>query len=149
MGAVLVARGDDVVFSRGYGAANLEWNVPHDPSTKFRLGSITKQFTSALILLLEEDGRLSIQDPVSRHIPDTPAAWKDITLYHLLTHTSGIHNFTALPDYPVRQVQPATPAEQYAHIRDEPLDFPPGPRPSLQQLRLPAARLPDRTTGSR
>jgi len=126
MGSALVASGDDVVFSKGYGYANLEWNVPNDPSTKFRLGSITKQFTSALILLLEEDGKLSIQDPVSRHIPEAPASWSGITLYHLLTHTSGIHNFTALPDYRVRQVQPSSPAAQLDRLRDEPLDFEPG-----------------------
>jgi len=126
MGSALVARGDEIVFSKGYGYANLEWDVPNDPSTKFRLGSITKQFTSALILLLEEDGKLSIQDPVSRHVPEAPASWSDITLYHLLTHTSGIHNFTALPDYRVRQVQPSSPAAQLERLRDEPLDFAPG-----------------------
>jgi CubicO group peptidase (beta-lactamase class C family) len=126
MGSVLVARGDEVVFSKGYGYANLEWDVPNDPATKFRLGSITKQFTSALILLLEEDGKLSIQDPVSRHVPEAPASWHGITLHHLLTHTSGIRNFTALPDYRVRQVQPSSPAAQLERLRDEPLDFAPG-----------------------
>jgi CubicO group peptidase (beta-lactamase class C family) len=126
MGAVLVARGDEVVFSKAYGSANLEWNIPNDPSTKFRVGSITKQFTAALILRLEEDGKLTTQDPLSRHVPDAPATWKDITLFHLLTHTSGIRNFTALPDYRIRQVQPSSPAEELERLRGEPLDFAPG-----------------------
>ena len=126
MGAVLVARGDEVVFSKAYGSANLEWNVPNDPSTKFRIGSITKQFTSALILLLEQDGKLSIQDLLSRHVENTPPAWKDITLFHLLTHTSGIRNFTALPDYRLKQLQPGSPAQVLERLRDEPLDFVPG-----------------------
>jgi CubicO group peptidase (beta-lactamase class C family) len=126
MGAALVARGDDVIFSKAYGSANLEWNVPNEPATKFRIGSITKQFTAALILLLEEDGKLTLQDPLGRHVAGVPASWKGITLFHLLTHTSGIRNFTALPDYRVRQVQPSSPAETLERLRGEPLDFPPG-----------------------
>src|SRR5215510_7840429 len=63
MGSVLVARGNDVLFSKGYGSANLEWAIPNTPSTKFRLGSITKQFTAASILLLEERGKLNVEDP--------------------------------------------------------------------------------------
>ena len=126
MGAVLVARGDEVIFSQAYGSANLEWKVPNDTSTKFRIGSVTKQFTAALILLLEQDGKLSIQDLLSRHVENTPASWKDITLFHLLTHTSGIRNFTALPDYRLKQLQPGSPAEVLERLRDEPLDFVPG-----------------------
>jgi CubicO group peptidase (beta-lactamase class C family) len=70
MGSVLVARGTAVVFNKGYGSANLEWNIPNTSTTKFRLGSITKQFTAASILLLEERGKLSVQDPVKKYIPD-------------------------------------------------------------------------------
>src|SRR4030095_11708694 len=64
MGSVLVARGADVLLSKGYGSANLEWEIPNTPQTKFRLGSITKQFTAASILLLEERGKLKVEDPV-------------------------------------------------------------------------------------
>src|SRR5204863_3756533 len=64
MGAVLVARGSEVLLSKGYGAANLELDVPNTPKTKFRLGSLTKQFTAASILLLEERGKLKVEDPV-------------------------------------------------------------------------------------
>src|SRR6266699_250185 len=98
MGTVLVARGTDVVLSKGYGSANLEWDIPNTPSTKFRLGSITKQFTAASILLLEERGKLKTEDPIKKYLADAPAAWDTITIYHLLTHTSGIPNFTSLPE---------------------------------------------------
>src|SRR5438477_5787637 len=64
MGTALVARGSQVLFSKGYGSANLEWDVPNSPNTKFRLGSVTKQFTAASILLLEERGKLSVNDTV-------------------------------------------------------------------------------------
>jgi CubicO group peptidase (beta-lactamase class C family) len=88
MGTVLVARGSQVLFSKGYGSADLEWDVPNAPNTKFRLGSVTKQFTAASILLLEERGKLSVNDPVKKYLPDAPAAWDKITIVHLLTHTS-------------------------------------------------------------
>ena len=74
MGTALVARGDKVLFSKGYGFANLEWHIPNDPATKFRIASITKQFTAAAILLLEERGKLAIDDPVKEYLPDAPAA---------------------------------------------------------------------------
>jgi len=88
-GSVLVARGSDVIVSRGYGLANVEWNVPSSPSTRFKVASITKQFTAAAILLLEERGRLKIDDLVKTHLPEAPATWDRITLFHLLTHTAG------------------------------------------------------------
>src|SRR5689334_3431443 len=99
MGTVLVARGDQVILNKGYGSANLEWNIPNTPTTKFRLGSITKQFTAASILLLEERGKLKIDDPVKKYLTDAPAAWDAITIDNLLTHTSGIFNFTSLPGF--------------------------------------------------
>src|SRR5215471_10690546 len=84
MGTVLVARGSDVILSKGYGSANLEWDIPNTPATKFRLGSITKQFTAACILLLEERGKLKLDDPIAKYIPDRPAAWAKVTIFHLL-----------------------------------------------------------------
>jgi CubicO group peptidase (beta-lactamase class C family) len=93
MGTVLVARGSEVLFSKGYGFANLEWDVPNTPNTKFRLGSVTKQFTAASILLLEERGKLSVSDPVKMYLPDAPAAWDKITVFHVLTHTAGHSEF--------------------------------------------------------
>ena len=94
MGSVLVAQNDQVLLDKGYGYANLEWQIPDSPQAKFRLGSITKQFTAACILLLEERGKLKTDDPVKKYMPDAPAAWDKITIYNLLTHTSGIPSFT-------------------------------------------------------
>src|SRR5271167_1428962 len=90
MGTVLVAKSDRVLLNKGYGMANLEWEIPNAPDVKFRLGSMTKQFTATLILLLQEEGKLNIEDPVSKYLPDTPKAWEKITLADLLGHTSGI-----------------------------------------------------------
>jgi CubicO group peptidase (beta-lactamase class C family) len=126
MGTVLVARRSEVLLSKGYGSANLEWNVPNAPNTKFRLGSVTKQFTAASILLLQERGKLSVNDPVKKYMPDAPAAWDQITIFNLLTHTSGIPNFTSFPDYAKLEPFAATPAELVARFRDKPLDFQPG-----------------------
>jgi CubicO group peptidase (beta-lactamase class C family) len=126
MGAVLVARGDQVLFSRSYGSANLELGVANSPDTRFRIGSLTKQFTAAAILLLEERGKLSTGDPVKKFHAEAPGAWDRITLAHLLTHTSGIPNFTTFPDYASFSLAPTTPADNVAHFRDKPLDFEPG-----------------------
>src|SRR6516164_7420559 len=126
MGSVLVAEDGKILLDKGYGFANLEWQVPNTPTTKFRLGSITKQFTAASILLLEERGKLKVEDPVKKYMQDAPAAWDKITIFHLLTHTSGIPSFTGFPDY--RKLEPfaTTAAELVARFRDKPLDFQPG-----------------------
>ncbi len=126
MGSVLVARGSEALLSKGYGSADLEWAIPNSPDTKFRLGSVTKQFTAACILLLEERGKLSVNDPVKKYMPDAPAAWDKVTIFNLLTHTSGIPNFTSFPDYAKLEPFATTPAELVARFRDKPLDFPPG-----------------------
>src|SRR5579871_4957161 len=126
MGTVLVARGNDILINKGYGMANLEWDIPNSPPTKFRLGSITKQFTAACILLLEERGKLKIDDPVKKYMPDAPAAWDKITIFHVLTHTSGIPSFTGFPDYRSTEAFATTPEKLVARFRDKPLDFQPG-----------------------
>src|SRR6478735_6848135 len=126
MGTVLVAQDGKVLLDKGYGFANLEWEVPNTPTTKFRLGSITKQFTAASILLLEERGKLKIEDPIKKYIPDAPASWDKITLYNLLTHTSGVKNFTSLPEYRTRQLSPTTAEKSVALLYNLPLDFSPG-----------------------
>jgi CubicO group peptidase (beta-lactamase class C family) len=126
MGAVLVARGDEILLSKGYGYADLEWKIPNTSETKFRLASITKQFTAASVLLLEERGQLRVEDPVAKYIPDAPKAWSKITIFNLLTHTSGIPNFTALPDYASTKGVGISPEQRIAQLRDRPLDFDPG-----------------------
>jgi CubicO group peptidase (beta-lactamase class C family) len=126
MGSVLVARHGQVLLSKGYGFADAEWDVKNTPSTKFRLGSVTKQFTAASILLLEERGKLHVDDRVKKYLPDAPPAWDQITIRHLLTRTSGIPNFTSFPDYRSMETISTTPQKLVARFRDKPLDFQPG-----------------------
>jgi CubicO group peptidase (beta-lactamase class C family) len=126
MGSVLVERSGQILLSKGYGSANLEWDIPNAPTTKFRLGSLTKQFTAAAILLLEDRSKLKVDDPVKKYLPDAPPAWDKVTILHLLTHTSGIPAFTAFPDYASLQTLPTFPKELVRRFRDKPLDFEPG-----------------------
>jgi CubicO group peptidase (beta-lactamase class C family) len=125
-GSILIARDGRVLVSQGYGMANLEHEVPNTPQTKFRLGSITKQFTAMAILILQERGKLAVQDKIKKYLPDAPKAWDEITIHHLLTHTSGIPNYTENLDFlrtlPVR----VTLKELIAKFKDKPLDFKPG-----------------------
>jgi len=130
MGSVLVARDATVILNKGYGSANLEWQIPNTPTTKFRLGSITKQFTAASILLLEERGKLKLEDPIKMYMTDAPTAWDRITIFNLLTHTSGILNFTSLAEYKTLQLSDTPPAKTIAAVRDRPLDFFPGEKMS-------------------
>src|SRR5215472_11236352 len=90
MGSVLVAKDGKVVFSKSYGMADLEWSVPNSSTTRFNIASMTKQFTAASILLLEDRGKLNTNDSVKKYLPDAPASWDKITIYHLLTQSSGI-----------------------------------------------------------
>lgn len=125
-GAVLVANQGQVLFSHGYGLADREKHIGNTPETRFRLGSLTKQFTAMAILILEARGQLTAADSVCRYLDDCPAAWQTITLAHLLTHTSGLPNYTALPDYLAQRATPVAPAQLLARFQDLPLDFPPG-----------------------
>ncbi len=129
-GSALVARDGKVVFSKGYGMANAEWEIPNTPQTKFRLGSITKQFTAAAILLLQERGKLSAQEPICKFFDNCPEAWKEITIHHLLTHTGGVPNFTSFPDYRKTMTIPVTMESLVARFKDKPLDFKPGEKMS-------------------
>lgn len=109
-GSILVAGNGTVLLKRGYGMANMEWGIPNTPDTKFRLGSITKQFTAALILQLAEEGKLDLSAPLSRYLKDYPAATGDrITVHQLLNHTSGIPGYTELPEFGAMARTPATP----------------------------------------
>jgi len=126
MGNVLLAKGNQVLFEGSYGLANIEWDVPNTAESKFRIGSVTKQFTAACILLLEDRGKLKTDDLVSKYVPNAPAAWAHVTIYHLLTHTSGIPSFTGFPEYEQFQTQPTTPEKLLAVFRGKPLEFEPG-----------------------
>lgn len=97
--SVAVVRGGKLVKEAGYGLANLEHNVPAKPETIYQSGSVGKQFTAALVLLLVEDGKVGLDDPIAKHLPTAPEAWKDITVRHLLTHTSGLGDPYAKIDF--------------------------------------------------
>lgn len=127
IGAVLVARDGEPLFRKAYGPANVEWGIANAPDTKFRIGSVTKQFTAVAILQLAESGKLTLDDPVAKHYPEAPATWEKVTVRHLLTHTSGIPSYTDLPDFfAKRSRQPMTPVEVVKLTQDQPLLFEPG-----------------------
>jgi CubicO group peptidase (beta-lactamase class C family) len=96
-GTVLIGHGNDIWLEKGYGSAVMEWEIPNTPATVFRIGSITKQFTGMAILKLQEEGRLDVDDPICDYLESCPASWSAITIYHLLTHTSGIPSYTDSP----------------------------------------------------
>jgi len=126
-GTVLVAKEGKPLWREAYGKANYEWDVPNTIDTRFRLGSITKQFTAMAIMILAERGKLSVQDPISKHLADSPKAWEPITIRQLLTHTSGIPSYTSFPQMMTRTVRlPATIDEVIATFKDKELDFQPG-----------------------
>lgn len=128
MGSALVAQQGKILLEKGYGMANLELNVPNTADTKFRLGSITKQFTAAAILQLEEQGKLSVNDLACKYLDDCPGPWKAITIHHLLTHTSGIPSYTS-PEFmlkPQTVRAPLAPVEIVMLSKDKPLEFEPG-----------------------
>lgn len=126
MGAALVAIGDRILLDKGYGEADLEWDIANTTDTKFRIGSVTKQFTAASILLLQERGLLDIDQPVKTYWPDAPASWDAITLRHLLNHTSGIPNVTDFDDFATWKYLPTTREEMIARFAEKDLEFTPG-----------------------
>jgi CubicO group peptidase (beta-lactamase class C family) len=117
MGSTLVAKDGKIIFSKSYGMADLEWSVLNSPTTRFNIASMTKQFTAASILLLEDRGKLKTDELVKKYLTDAPASWDKITIYHLLTHTSGISDDAA-------KYEPGTPDKLV--FRDVPLNFQPG-----------------------
>lgn len=127
-GALLVAQGDRVLLRQAYGEADHEAKTPNTPQTRFRVASVSKQFTAAAILRLQDQGVLSVDDKVCRWIDPCPPAWRDITLHHLLTHTSGISDITARPGWREARRIPKTPQQLQAESARLPLDFPPGAR---------------------
>ncbi|HYG36687.1 MAG TPA: serine hydrolase domain-containing protein [Clostridia bacterium] len=112
-------------FSVSLGYANLEHRVAVTPVTKFRIGSITKQFTASAILRLQERGSLRVTDKLTRFFPDYPRG-DEVTLHHLLTHTSGIHDFANKPDFLATITLPATPEGKIKSFMNDPFDFAPG-----------------------
>jgi CubicO group peptidase (beta-lactamase class C family) len=125
-GSVLVARDGEILLSEGYGLADRERNIPNTPDTRFRLGSVTKQFTAMAVMILQAQGKLDVQDSVCEYLARCPEAWQGITLHHLLTHTSGIPNFTDFLDYPRTTATATTPEQTITRFSDKDLLFQPG-----------------------
>ena len=112
------------VKTAAYGFANLELGVPATTNSVFEIGSVTKQFTASCILLLQQDGKLSVEDLISKHLPGIPEAWSKVTIRHLLSHTSGIKSYTGLDGFAL--TRRLTQAQFLTAIGPEPLEFEPG-----------------------
>ncbi len=124
--AVLVMRGDDTVRAAGYGLADAAAARPVTPHSVFRIGSLTKQFTAAAIMRLVEQGRINLDDPLTRHLPDYPMQGRTVTVRQLLNHTSGIRSYTGMPAWGMRMALPFTPDSLIAIFAAAPFDFEPG-----------------------
>jgi CubicO group peptidase (beta-lactamase class C family) len=125
-GSVLIARNGKVLLRQGYGEADREKHLVNTAQTKFRIASLTKQFTAMAILILQTQGKLNVGDRICTYLPNCPTSWQAITIHHLLTHTSGILDFGSFPDYLTTQGLPSSPTQTIARFKDKPLDFQPG-----------------------
>ena len=126
-GSVLVAKGGKILLCKGYGMADYENDIPNTLQTKFNLASVTKQFTAAAIMILQQKGLLSVEDPISKYIPGYPHG-DEITIHDLLSHTSGIPEyFNFIGDYSVANMPPSL-NEIIELFKNEPLEFTPGER---------------------
>jgi CubicO group peptidase (beta-lactamase class C family) len=126
-GSILVARGGEILLSKGYGMANYELEVPNGPGTKFHIASISKTFTAAAIKILAERGVLKVEDPLSKYVPDYPNGGK-ITIHNLLVHNSGIPNINNFREYDEWSRLPQTTASLLEKLKGRPLRFEPGAR---------------------
>ena len=125
--SVAVIRGGrDTLVHRGYGVANVEHGVPATPHTVYRIGSITKQFTAAAVLQLAEQGRLSLDDSIGRHLPGLPEAWRPVRIHQLLNHTSGVPDLIAVPRFPDWVADDLAPDSVIGLVRYFAMDFEPG-----------------------
>ena len=122
--ALQVIRNGQTVKTGAYGFANLEWEQPVTLETVFEIGSLTKTFTAAGILMLAQEGKLSVDDRLQKHLPEIPPAWTNVTLRHLLNHTSGIKSYTGLDGFELTRRQ--TRAEFIHKLAAQPQEFPPG-----------------------
>ncbi|SFZ92631.1 CubicO group peptidase, beta-lactamase class C family [Flaviramulus basaltis] len=121
----LVYKNGKVIYRKAFGNSNLELDVPMKPENIFEIGSITKQFTSVSILMLVEQGKLNLDDEITKFIPDYPTHGKTITIHHLLTHTSGIKSYTSMNLMKIARTD-MSPTELIDYFKNEPMDFDPG-----------------------
>ncbi|MEO8395269.1 MAG: serine hydrolase domain-containing protein, partial [Chloroflexota bacterium] len=126
--AVMVIHNGDVIHAKGYGLANVEWDIPIDTDTVFRLASLTKQFTATAIMMLVEQGKLSVDDPITRFFPKYPMSGHIVTVEQLLNHTSGIFSYTSDPEFGTKMQRDLTPQQMSDEFSKIPFDFKPGTR---------------------
>ena len=126
--AVIVVQKGEILYRGARGLANLELGVPLRPESVFRIGSVTKQFTAAAILLLAEEGKLSISDPITKFLPDYQVQGRLVTIQHLLSHTSGIPNYTEVPAWRATLRNDVSVQQLVDIFQDKPFDFAPGER---------------------
>lgn len=122
---VLVSRNGKIIAQKAYGMADIEAEIPATVETRFLIGSVTKQFTAAAILKLQEEGKLSVQDKLSKYLPGYPRG-DEVTLHHLLTHTSGITSYTSKPEFMTTVTKAVTEDEQIDSFKNDEFDFNPG-----------------------
>ncbi len=123
---ILVAKDGKVMLRKAYGKANMELDIDMTPENVFEIGSITKQFTAVGILMLMEEGKLSLDDEITKYIPDYPTQDTKITIHHLLTHTSGIKSYTSIPTLREFARDDLSLEELIDAFKNEPMDFKPG-----------------------
>ncbi len=125
--AAMVVRGNDTLLARGYGRADVEWDVPMPADAMFEVGSIAKQFTAVATLQLRDEGKLSLDDPITKWLPDFDTRGNTVTLRHLMDHTSGIVGITELPEFGILVTNSRFPRDSaYALINRQPFQFPTG-----------------------
>lgn len=124
-GVALIAKDNKIIYRKAFGSANKEWNAPNTLQTKFRIGSLTKQFTAAAVLQLAEGGKLSLDDKLSKYFPDFPKG-DSVTVHMLLTHTSGIKSYTNMPKFMSIASLPYPKDSVIAFFKNEPFEFSPG-----------------------
>ena len=121
--SVILAQGDEILYRNGHGIANLEHNLSISPDMVFRLGSLTKQMTTASIMMLAEEGLLQVDDPITQYFPDYPTHGYTITLRHLMTHTSGIIDFLAIEEFPNIVKEDISATDVVDFFKNAPMNF--------------------------
>jgi CubicO group peptidase (beta-lactamase class C family) len=128
--AVAVIRNDTLALVRSYGLANIELGAPTSPGSVFEIGPISKQFTAAAVMMLVEEGKMGLDQPIRSIMPELPQQWSEVTVRHLLSHTSGLPSYTAAPGYPAERQSSISKNQILASVANQPVRFKPGERAS-------------------
>lgn len=124
--SLAVVKDGKTVLAKGYGLANVELNVAATSETVYEIGSVTKQFTATAVMMLVEQGKITLDEKITKYLSGLPEAWKEITVRHLLTHTSGIRNVNTLPNFAALRMTPCSQERFIGLLAGQPLQFEPG-----------------------